>query len=331
MTVAGDMRTSTADGPDARDAAVTVVIATYNSVDYLRVAVTSVLQQTVSAWELIIVDDGSTDGTREWLSTLSDPRIRCIFEPHGANLAYLRNLGVAGGNAPWVAILDADDSWEPHKLERQLAFHRNHPSIRWSYTGRKLMDAAGAPLSDENYRPWAPVAGWIVQEVLVFDAMIATPSMCVARSLLEEAGGFDERFRYAADHLLRIDLAMLSECGVIDEPLVRVRLHAASRTHRNGESNSALADVFSAFAARAPSAELRALSRNGEATFRVNAARIWIDAREWRRAARSLRVAMGLRPFQRSTYRIAARWLLAIVRHVCTRGSRSSQAQRTNV
>ena len=68
------MRTGTADGPDARDAAVTVVIATYNSVDYLRVTVTSVLQQTLSAWELIIVEDGSTDPLY-FRAALREPRL----------------------------------------------------------------------------------------------------------------------------------------------------------------------------------------------------------------------------------------------------------------
>lgn len=298
---------------------VTVTIATYNSLGYLRLAVGSVLEQSLGSWELIVVDDGSTDGTREWLERLQDRRIHCLLETHSGNLAKLRNLGVAAGTAPWVAFLDADDMWLPQKLERQLAFHREHPDLRWSYTGRKLMDASGAALSDANYKPWVAVGGWIVPQILNHDAMIATPTTMVQRSLLEEVGGFDERFRYAADYLLRLECAQRSACGVIDEALTRIREHTGSRTYMNPHSVTALADVYRLFRGRTSSARERALCRRQEATYRVKAARLWTDRQEWREAARSLALALSLRPFRLGTYRAAARWLRALLRHAAGR------------
>ena len=299
---------------------VTIAIATYNDLHYLPEAIASVVAQTIGAWELIIVDDGSTDGTREWLATLTDPRIRVIFEKHTANTAYTRNLAIASGSAPWIAILDSDDTWDPRKLERQLAFHQEHPDVRWSYTGRALMNAAGAPIPDAKYRPWLPVSGWIVKEVLVFDAMIATPSMFFARSLWQELGGFPEAYATASEHLFRIDLAMLSQCGAIAEPLVNIRLHTTSWTYRNGITCAGLADVFDGFAARAPSPELAALSRRLGVTYRVRAADYWFGAGEWRAGLRALMRGIRARPVQRYAYGVAARGLVRVVRGVFARG-----------
>jgi glycosyltransferase involved in cell wall biosynthesis len=302
----------------SEDPQVTVAIATYNDLKYLREAVASVLAQTVTTWELIIVDDGSTDGTREWLSTLTDARIRCIFETHSANTAYTRNLAIASGSAPWIAILDSDDTWHPRKLERQLAFHRERPEVRWSYTGRTLMNAAGVRLPDENYRPWIPVSGWIVKEVLVFDAMISTPSMFFARSLWQELGGFPETYATASEHLFRIDLAMISQCGALDEPLVNIRQHSTSWTYRNGVTCEGLADVFDGFATRAPSPELAALSRRLGVTYRVRAADYWFGAGEWGNGLRALIRGVRTRPLQRYAFGVAARGLLKLIRQPFT-------------
>jgi glycosyltransferase involved in cell wall biosynthesis len=302
--------------------AVTIAIATYNDLHYLPEAVASVLAQTITAWELIIVDDGSTDGTRAWLGTLTDPRIRVIYETHRANTAYTRNLAIASGSAPWIAILDSDDTWHPRKLERQLAFHHEHPEVRWSYTGRALMNAAGARLPDENYRTWLPVSGWIVKEVLVFDAMIATPSMFFARSLWQQLGGFPEAYATASEHLFRIDLAMISQCGAIAEPLVNIRLHTTSWTYRNGTTCAGLADVFDGFAARAPTPELAALSRRLGVTYRVRAADYWFGAGEWGNGMRALMRGIQARPLQRHAFGVAARGLLKLVRQPFTRRKR---------
>jgi glycosyltransferase involved in cell wall biosynthesis len=308
---------------------VTVVLATYNDLRYLPEAVQSVVQQTMPDWELVIVDDGCTDGTREWLNTLTDARIRVVQQAHSGNVARLRNLGIAAGRAPWIAIQDSDDTWAPQKLERQLAYHREHPEFAWSYTGRALMNAAGARLPDQAYGEWKPVGGWIVREVLVFDAAIATPSMFFSRSIHERLGGFDEGLPEASEHLFRIDLAMRSECGVIAEPLVNIRLHRGSWTYRNGTTCAGLADVFAAFETRAPTPELAALSRRLEVRYRVRSAVYWTEAADWRNAGRALLTAIRKRPVQRYAYRTAIAWVAAMVRHTLGR-ARSRPDRRSS-
>ena len=100
---------------------VSVIIPTYNRVDVLRRAIDSVLAQTEEDFELLVVDDGSTDDTQAFLKTYDDPRVRsiCFGTNRGANVA--RNAGIEDANGTYVAFLDSDDEWHPQKLERQLA------------------------------------------------------------------------------------------------------------------------------------------------------------------------------------------------------------------
>src|ERR1700750_1510306 len=99
---------------------VTVVIPTYNRLTLVQQAIASVIAQTYSNWELIIVDDGSDDGTREDIISMNDPRIKLLTKPHVGNIAFLRNAGVDEGSGEWLAFLDSDDLWLPRKLETQL-------------------------------------------------------------------------------------------------------------------------------------------------------------------------------------------------------------------
>lgn len=297
--------------------AVSVMIPTYNSLGFLREAVASVLAQTCTSWELIVVDDGSSDGTADWLRSLVDARIRFVLAAHTGNLARVRNLGVAAGTAPWLAFLDADDLWQPHKLERQLALHAANPAIRWSYTGRTLVDGAGEPLPGRF--PWNPVQGWILRELLTHEAAISSPSMLVARSLLAEVGGFDEQFAYAGDYDLRLRLAIRSACGVVDEPLVRIRRHDACRTRRQPDASQAMARVYRKFGASAPSRELLTLARRQEAFFRLKESRLRFEARQWLRGWRALATAARARPLDARIPRMAARSLLLLGRTLTAR------------
>lgn len=292
---------------------VSIVLPVHNGLAWVGQAIASVLDQTCASWELIVVDDGSDDGTTEWLATLQDPRIRTVAERHTGNLSHVRNTGIAAGSAPWVAFLDADDVWLPHKLERQLAFHAAHPEIRWSYTGRLIIDGSGARLPDEKY-PWHPVGGWILRDLLVHTAKIASPTMMVERSLLQEVGGLDERFRYAGDYELRLRLAAGWECGVVAEPLAMIRQHGGSRTTRRPESALALADVYREFSRSTRATDVVLACRKQETFYRLKAVRIRFARREWRNAWRTLGAALRVRPLDRRIYRMAVHGLMQMAR-----------------
>ncbi|HWG66238.1 MAG TPA: glycosyltransferase family 2 protein, partial [Rhodanobacteraceae bacterium] len=124
---------------------VSIVLSTYNRLPLLRRSVDSVIAQTFRDWELIVVDDGSTDDTREYLEAIEDPRVRPIWLEHGG-VTWARNAGLRLARGKWVAFHDSDDLWLPEKLEWQLQRVTAHPACRWSYTGYSFIDTNGTPL-----------------------------------------------------------------------------------------------------------------------------------------------------------------------------------------
>ena len=100
---------------------VSVVIPAYNRAATIGAAIDSVLRQTFTDFELVVVDDGSTDGTLAAARAVTDPRLRVVAAPHNLGAAGARNLGVAEARGTWIAFQDSDDEWLPEKLARQMA------------------------------------------------------------------------------------------------------------------------------------------------------------------------------------------------------------------
>ena len=122
---------------------VSVIIPTYNRGGLLEEAVDSVLTQTFRDFELVVVDDGSTDDTRERLERFGQ-RVTCVSQPN-RGVSAARNTGVARSSGDLIALLDSDDLWRPAKLARQVAFFENHPEAQicqteeiWIRRGRRV-------------------------------------------------------------------------------------------------------------------------------------------------------------------------------------------------
>jgi glycosyltransferase involved in cell wall biosynthesis len=210
--------------------AVSVIIASYNQTEYLREAVESVFRQTWPDWELLIADDGSTGSTRSYLEGLADPRVRIIWLQHTGNPASVRNAAIKLARGRYVALLDSDDRWMPHKLAAQLEGLRSSPGCRWSYTHFRRIDASGQEIVDPRIAGWVPPGGWIVEQLLTLEAAVTTPSVMVETALLEEVGGFDERFVYCEDYDLWIRLALKSRVHADPAPLCWIRGHSDSHS-----------------------------------------------------------------------------------------------------
>jgi glycosyltransferase involved in cell wall biosynthesis len=201
---------------------VSVILPTFNRLQYLRPAVASVLAQTLGDWELIIADDGSDEHTRAYLGALqSEPRVRIIWLPHCGNPAAVRNRALRQARGEYLAFLDSDDEWLPTKLERQLAALRGCPQRRWSYTGYVIIDARGEPCGPASLA--RPHRGQILELLLLHQVSIWTPAVMAERRLVADAGNFDEQLLLFEDYELWIRLACRSEIEFIDEPLTRVR------------------------------------------------------------------------------------------------------------
>lgn len=123
---------------------ISVIIPTYNRDQLIRNAVQSVINQTYTNWELIIVDDGSTDKTREVVSEYieKDPRIRYFYKENGGQ-GSARNLGIRESKGDYIAFLDSDDEWEKTKLEKQIKILENNSNVDFCYTADKQINQNG--------------------------------------------------------------------------------------------------------------------------------------------------------------------------------------------
>lgn len=202
---------------------------TYNRERFLPEAVASVVAQSYERWELLVVDDGSTDGTRVYLESQTDNRIRSIFRAHQGNPAVLRNVAAKAARGSYVAFLDSDDLWLPQKLALQIEDLLAHPECGWSYTGRVCVDEHGRDARVPGLRSWAPYGGWILEQVLDLRALVATSAVVIQRRLFDAVGGFNEWFARCEDFELWIRLAEASPATAVRPVLVQKRLHPEDR------------------------------------------------------------------------------------------------------
>ncbi|MBI3982823.1 MAG: glycosyltransferase family 2 protein [Gemmatimonadetes bacterium] len=205
------------------DPTVSVIIPTYNRVALLREAIDSVRRQTFRSWELIVIDDGSTDNTGAFLAELAEPQLRVLRTEHSGNPARVRNVGLAEARGQYVAFLDDDDLWQPEKLEVQMGLLRTG-GCRWSYTGFVRVNALG-----ERFWQTTPdriYCGSILEKLLGVQAAIALPTVVAERRLIDNVGRFDENMRTREDYALWLELAERGDVVATPQQLTIVRDHA---------------------------------------------------------------------------------------------------------
>lgn len=207
---------SFADGASAAPA-ISVVLPVHNRASVVGDAVRSVLAQQFNDFELIVVDDGSTDGTAETIEAFDDPRLRFIRQPENAGGNAARNKGIEAARAPLIAFLDSDDSYLPHKLGFTVRYFADRPEIGVlldsfvkRYPDRDLAEmAVRNPVLDGN------------DEILeaLFDRRLwkATPGIAVRREAAIRAGMFDESLRRRQDFDFILRLAKVARIATTDE------------------------------------------------------------------------------------------------------------------
>ena len=201
-----------------------VVIAAFNSGPFIEPAIESALRQTLKDIEVVVVDDGSTDGTVARLKQFGDPRLRVLEGPHrGAPFAL--NTGVNLARAPYIGFLDHDDLWAPQKLARHLEFFEKNAATDATFSWSALIDESGGRIG----LPGARWRGSIDFSQLLEDFVVgSTSSLVMRRSAILTAGGFDTRFPrcHDADLLLRIALGRPQAICSIPEELTWYRRHS---------------------------------------------------------------------------------------------------------
>ncbi|HEX8187468.1 MAG TPA: glycosyltransferase [Pyrinomonadaceae bacterium] len=214
---------------------VSVVMPAFNAERHIAESIESVMGQTCADWELVVVDDGSADGTARVVARFcADPRVRYVRRENGGQAA-ARNTGIRHTAAPLVAFLDADDLWLPEKLERQLEV-LGRTGADLVYADGYVFFDDGSPERDDAFAVVpGPADGATMLRLLHEQNRIATLSVVVRRGALERVGLFDEsrRIQNCEDYDLWLRLARAG-CGFygMAERLVRYRRHSASTTHR---------------------------------------------------------------------------------------------------
>lgn len=204
---------------------VSVVVPTNNREALLRETVASILAQDLASIELIVVDNESTDGTREYLGGMAEPRIRHFRNANGGIVAVNRNHGVRQARGEYLAFCDDDDLWLPGKLSRQVAALGRAPDAGLCFTN-------GVGFRESEIVIPALVAGkkhWLRRSFfgLLMENCIPSSSVMVRRSALEQAGGFDESPELVAveDWELWLRIARRFRVLFLDDSLVRIRIH----------------------------------------------------------------------------------------------------------
>ena len=203
---------------------VTVVVPTRNRRDVCRETLRAVLGQRDVSLEVVVVDEGSTDGTCGMITALDDDRVRVVRHDLPRGLPAARNVGTAAATAPWVAWCDDDDLWAPDKLRAQLAALRA-TGARWSVCGAVLVDPQ---LRVIGHQP-APDAATIAAALRRDNVVPGGGSGVVAEvALVRDAGGFDEALVSCEDWDLWLRLAARDAPAVVDRPLVKYRIWPGS-------------------------------------------------------------------------------------------------------
>jgi len=206
-------------------APISVVIPTYNFGPFLARAIHSVLEQTCPVLEIIVVDDGSSDETRDVAASFGD-RIRYIRQQN-RGVSAARNRGIAETRGEWIGFLDADDWWMPHKNEKVQEFLHVHPEAVMIYHPNMVFYTDGRP--QEFRRALEPDKLW--PSLRHWNEISGGSSALVRRSLLLDLGGFNEKFSYGEDWDLWIRIAVRHRLHKISEPLSGVLFHDRNATN----------------------------------------------------------------------------------------------------
>ncbi|HEY9826962.1 MAG TPA: glycosyltransferase family A protein, partial [Stenomitos sp.] len=211
---------------------VSIVIPAYNAMQYLPETLTNALQQTYDDYEVIIVNDGSTDGTGEWVTHFNHPKVSLITQEN-QGLSGARNTGILHAKGEYIALLDADDLWHPSKLAKQVELLDASPNAGLIYTWTALVDEHGQPTGRFFS---AQDEGKVWERLLEFNMVGCGSVPLIRRACFEEVGNFDRNLRsFVEDWDLWLRMAKRYDFRLIKEPLVYYRQRPGSAS-RNWEA-----------------------------------------------------------------------------------------------
>lgn len=211
-------------------ARVSVIIPTYNRANFVCEAIKSVLEQTFQDFEVIVVDDGSTDNTSDVIQCFRDHRIKYIYQQNSGQAA-ARNSGIQDSDSEYVAFLDSDDMLQPNSLEKRVQIMDKYPGVAFSYGQVYHTDIDGhVRYLEKAHKKSCILKGWEqIKLYLFYGNQTNTSTVMARRSCLEEAGMYDTGFREGSEDLdLYIRLSKKHAVAYIAEPLDKCRIHSGN-------------------------------------------------------------------------------------------------------
>ena len=304
---------------------VSVIITTYQRVAQVQVTIASALAQTFSDFEILVIDDGSTDGTGKVLGEVFGDRIRYFFQTNKGLSAAL-NHGLEQARGEWVAILDSDDIWERDKLEWQMKAVDQFASCCGAcYTDVRFLNHPETKtlfqLAEASYRHKEAMG--VNAEVLRLlirpggAGMVVCPSSFMGRAdVMRRAGGFDVNLRFGMDSDFLFRLAMLTGFCYVNRPLVWFDRSPVQTRHVGVsqewdrlefvlQQSQIRLEKFLASSAALPSTT-RNLIRETLASVQSGLANCYLESRQYRRAREAISKAVRLH----MTFNIAVKWVL---------------------
>jgi len=214
---------------------VSVIIPTFNRIELLKKSVESVRNQTFRDFEIIVVDDGCTDGTPQWLAAQSDLR---FLRQQNSGIATARNNGAAVATGKWLAFLDHDDLWAKEKLRMQADFVKENADVA-------LVAARHVRLGKRYSSPTRPT--WIKGDLLVkvySESFIHTSSVMIRKDVFDEIGGFPSKYRFADEFDVWLRIARDYVVAYVDQPLVFIRFYESNTSHNRVGVRSDTYDIL---------------------------------------------------------------------------------------
>ena len=212
-------------------ASVDIIIPAYNAEAFLAAALDSVIAQTFTDWRILLVDDGSKDGTpdiaKDYASRLG-PKLLYLRQPN-AGLPAARNTALRHAEADLIALLDADDIWLPRRLELSVAAFDGHPEIGLAYGFNARIDPSGEVI-DTFTRRSPHAEGHVARYIYMRELDLPCPTVTFRREATDRAGLFDETLRASEDRDLWVRVAQLYEVALIPEVIAHYRVSPQAMT-----------------------------------------------------------------------------------------------------
>ena len=222
----------------AKNPTVSVIIPTYNRAHLVGQAIRSVLNQTFQDFELIIVDDGSSDDTEAVVKQFNDPRIRYIYQEN-KGISGARNTGIRSARGRYIAFLDSDDLWLPDLLQLEVPILDANPDVGLVYAKAQAIDKEGNPMSQISGAP-EKYPGETLKSILYGD-FVSTITALVRRACFDSVGLFDESLKGRVDWDMWVRIARYYRFAYIDKVLAKFRCHPGRFT---GFRSKFFVDVF---------------------------------------------------------------------------------------